>query len=344
MSKKGLNLIGHMEEHTSYAHVCNCVVDILQKQGFDLALHASDIDEFVVSEDRMDERLRSLFKPLVKEWPTFVFMPPCWKTFDKFCRGADLVYTLWETDKLEKEAVTALNRAKNVATSTDWGTDVFEESGVKVPVYKLNLTVNSRYGLCRQLPLAHTFLAAGRPGSGVIRKGLLRVVAAFLMHWERFQDSRLIIKMPPGCSLPINFDAIQLMSQQISVDEMRELYSRCIAFVSATSCEGWGLHQHEAMVCGRPVVSVLWGGITEQLGAGESAYIVSHTKRTGAHDFGTVGSWAEPKIESLTEQMDKIRRDPHRALLKGLQASQHMKGFGMQNMTEQLTYILKNVL
>lgn len=60
-------------------------------------------------------------------------------------------------------------------------------------------------------------------------------------------------------------DNVVFSKDRIGFNEMRSLYSSCDTIVNRSTNEGFGLPTLEAMMCGKPIISIKTGGLTRQV-------------------------------------------------------------------------------
>ena len=109
---------------------------------------------------------------------------------------------------------------------------------------------------------------------------------------------------------------IEYVSEFTDKRELIRLYKSCDAFVSAHRGEGFGMKILDAMACGLPVITPLFGGPTAYCepaqhdarglfarSHGRTASILARLRITN------VPTWAEVDVESLKAQMRKACDD-----------------------------------
>ena len=240
-----------------------------------------------------------------------------------------VVVTLWETDQLPVTHVAMLNLAKRVVVPCRWLAHVFVRSGVKRPVVVVPYGVAPEFSTTTQtFPKQTVFLAAGRSAHGRDRKGLDVVIGAFLLAFPNEKDVVLQVKTHDDCPLPeICSSRIQIITSWFDEKRMVQWYQQGLAFVSASRGEGWGLHCHEAMACGKPLISANFGGVTEFFSP-PAGYVVKH--HLVPSDMG--GRWAELSINSLVEAMRFVYENPVHAFVIGLTAAKSVEHLTLEAM------------
>lgn len=120
------------------------------------------------------------------------------------------------------------------------------------------------------------------------RKGFDLLLAAFLQEFRGSKDVSLIIKtgFQPGHGVdaPVSLDPkvslarllgmeaqllaedspkVVVITDHLSQERLRALYSACHLYVSTDRANGWGVSCMEAMAVGVPAASIAWSGATE---------------------------------------------------------------------------------
>jgi len=328
------NVFGAYEQSTSFGLTSKFVCEALLKAGHDVVAVVQDNGG--VADRLLHPACPKWLKtkagqPQPKAKNVCVF-PIGWPYYKTHAKGSTVV-TVWETDKLHPRDVKWLNEAKKVITFTAWGKRVMEQSGVSVPIAIMPLGVDKRYVLSKEMPVGKTFLTAGRCWSGNRRKGVGNVIAAFLGHAERHADTRLVIKAAECDPLEFSHPRVQIIKQQVPVEEMMRLYAHSFCYVSGALSEGWGWHQHEAMMCGRPVIGTTYGGMGEFFKGNEHGYAVRYGMEKADDEYHASGRWTVPSLDDMVAAMNKAAADPYDAMMRGLKA--HM---AVQHMTADLMY------
>jgi len=224
---------------------------------------------------------------------------------------------MWETSKLPKEYVENLNMAEVVVVPGEWNRQVFRASGVTRPIHVCNLGADLSNFQQVDPPSFGPLIfgCAGRLSHGGERKGVNEVIRLFLKTFKDTTDVRLNVK----CFQDDPLDKSLIDDPRISV-EQRYLSDRQFAnwisgvhvFVSLAKGEGWGMIQHQAMVIGRPVITPLWGGVSEFMDP-SICMPVEHTleEPPKGNFYHGHGHWASPSEVMASHAMIscQIHRD-----------------------------------
>jgi glycosyltransferase involved in cell wall biosynthesis len=258
--------------------------------------------------------------------------------------GKTVWLTMWETTRITPSMVAELNKATCVVNPSEWGANCFNASGVDVPIRVVPLGIDPQTYFYAP-PRPHdvcVFGAAGRFAHGGERKGLNEVVELFQTAFPDETDVQLRLKVFSDCKVPdVEDNRIEIVRAYLTEDEMRQFYWDCTAFVSAAKCEGWGLHQHQALACGRPLVSVRYGGLYEFFDS-NVGYVVEHKlERATGYYASTNGLWAEPVKESFVRQMRRVYNDREEAANKGTAAAKRAREFTWNRTSKALLEVAK---
>jgi len=178
-----------------------------------------------------------------------------------------LVYTMYESTDVPSGWVSFLNKhATVVLVPSKYVKSVFENSGVRRPIFVLSLCANTtklpqcyKHNVMEKYIYLWQGVAYDRGG----RKGVDFVVDAFrelkndgLLR----EDTELILKYLP--QREVNFtlnnvlgaDGVRFIQRKFSFEEMNHLYCEVDCCVNPTHCEGFGLIPLEQMARGKPTI------------------------------------------------------------------------------------------
>lgn len=173
--------------------------------------------------------------------------------------------TMWESSKWPQKAFPHLFAWKELIVPNAFNAACLSAVGVKsVRTVPLGIDLNHFHFQPPVRGDVFVFGAAGRLAHGGCRKGLDALVQQFQTAFPGRSDVALRIKTWSDVPLrPFEDPRIQVTTDRLDEAGLREWYRGLHAFVDASHCEGWGFHVHEAMACGRPVISMGVGGVAE---------------------------------------------------------------------------------
>lgn len=336
---KKIDVYADVTRFAASAWVGQHVVLGLLRTGADVVTVPIDLDDLEAMKHRNQSFLATLGAPRTGSLRVVV-KPASWLD-DNMVRDA-IVVTMWETDTLLPRDVDRLNKAKAVIVATKWQQTCFKQNGVRVPVYIANYGIGSDFTCpLNQFPKRTVFLTAGRTVHGTSRKGVDAVIAAFALAFPYEQDVVLQIKVQEDCPVSDFYSPrIQVIRSWLKDSRMAQWYQQGLAYVNASMGECWGLHMHEAMACGKPVIGALWGGVTEFINE-HNSYVLPHKlvkayvrEEVHFHERYPVssGRWASVKVDDIAKAMRYFYENPVDAFLRGLQAAQDVRHLTLDNM------------
>ena len=221
-----------------------------------------------------------------------------------------IVYnTMWETTRLSKQGIMNLNQADLIVVPSEFNQTLFNAQGVKRPMVKVPMGIDDSVFHYKPQKRKDVFVfgTAGRTMAGGCRKRIGMVVEAFVKAFpKRVKDVRLEVKcFPDDPELEIDDDRIAFQRVFWSKPQLADWYEHLDGFVSASSGEGWGLHQHEMMATGRPVIAVPFGGIAEFYDE-TVGYPVEYDLEASGKHYDNGGLWAMPRMSSLVDRMREV--------------------------------------
>jgi glycosyltransferase involved in cell wall biosynthesis len=269
--------------------------------------------------------------------------------------GKPTVYfTMWESTRLPQPAIEKLNRCAVVIVPCSWCASMFSAAGVETPIRIVPLGVpmdcyEPGYPpSLRPFPersthdnRPFTFGTAARFEGGGIRKGFGLVVKAFQQAFGEARDVRLRVKAFSDCPVRLVEDTrIEVVKAHWTRAALAAWYQSLDVFVSGSGSEGWGLHQQEAMACGRPVVGVHFSGVTEFFNP-VNGYAVDYQLAPGQGVYNGLGVYALPEIESMAAQMRLAYENRELLGMKSVLARQSARAFTMENSARRLLAVLR---
>jgi GT2 family glycosyltransferase/glycosyltransferase involved in cell wall biosynthesis len=192
------------------------------------------------------------------------------------------------------------------------------------------------------------------------RYGTLPVVEAYSRTFAPEDNVTLVIKDYGAGSGDITLQErlrrrkpgapIEYIADFTDKRELIRLYKSCDAFVSAHRGEGFGMKILDAMACGLPVITPLFGGPTAYCTSGNCFPVqFSPARVAGCLDSHALAitnhpMWAGPDEESLARQMRRVYEDRERAAAVGAGArTTVLDRFSWEHIARRLIDITKEV-
>jgi glycosyltransferase involved in cell wall biosynthesis len=225
--------------------------------------------------------------------------------------GPQLGLTMFESSKLPEGWIKPMNQMDHIFTPTNWGKKLFEDGGVNVPITVTRLGLNPAYRIrkrpAERSPITFlTFIDRGK------RKGGIAATNAFIDAFADDPNVKLIIK-GRRAKIKLGFinPNIETIQQDMTEDELADLYARCDVLVNPNMGEGFGLIPREFAATGGIALATNWSGTGEDLerwGWGLPYELVKADWRGARHLEGTeLGEWAKPDIKGVTEVLKHVR-------------------------------------
>jgi glycosyltransferase involved in cell wall biosynthesis len=213
----------------------------------------------------------------------------------------DIVYTMWESTRPPREGINSINaHASILVVPSAWCATVFSAAGVNARIKVAPLGVDlSVFKPERRAPRSpRRFGAAGRLAHGGRRKGIEDVIKAFELAFPKGTERvQLSLKIWDDCYKPEFTDKrISVITSALTDEEMAKWYQSLTCFVSLAKGEGWGLHVHEAIACGIPVIAPAYSGLADLVVPRTPFEIVEASE-------GYSGHWCQPDVASAANQM-----------------------------------------
>lgn len=178
--------------------------------------------------------------------------------------GPRVAVTMFESSKILPSWIEPLNQMDAVVVPSTFCRDVFKACGVTVPIHVVPLGVGEVYRYQERTegrPL--TFLAFLDRGK---RKGFIVALQAFLRAFGESMDYRLILKgRKAKVPLVLTNPNIEVVQQDMSEEELYQLYLRCDVLINPHKGEGFGIIPREFAGTGGIALTTNWSGTADDL-------------------------------------------------------------------------------
>lgn len=333
-------MIAPIDAFSGYGQQAISYVQEMLDYGCDVKIR-SRLDERVPVPEQV-KKCMVQDQPYVDDWE-FVMWPPD----HQVTPGRKTIYfTMWETTRLKPYMVKILNQAKCVIVPCEWNMSTFSASGVDTPMRVCNLGIPTEvfrsYPMDTQGPCV--FGAAGRLADGGERKRLDVVIDCFQRAFPTEPDVRLRIKCFDDelRQLPELRDRrIEYYSQWMNNDDLAKWYAGLTAFVSASTGEGFGLMNLQAMAVGRPLICAKFGGVTEYFDE-HVGYAVHHTYELARGKiYKDSGHWCKVDSDHMVDRMKFVYEHRNDAQKRGVLSSIRASRYTSKSSGARLLRILK---
>lgn len=226
--------------------------------------------------------------------------------------GPRIAVTMFESSVLPAGWVAILNQLDAVIVPNRFCCDVFAKAGVSAPLHIAPLGISEVYQpYQRKQSDVMTFLAFGDRG---LRKGGFTAIQAFQMAFGNDKRYRLIVKAraPKNVEL-FSGGNIELIQQDMTEQELYELYCQCDVLINPNRGEGFGLLPREFAATGGISLATNWGGTAGEIE--QWGMPIAYT--LGKADWGMqpglqdqdLGDWALPDAEHLVNLLKHIAQN-----------------------------------
>jgi glycosyltransferase involved in cell wall biosynthesis len=287
-------------------------------------LHALGVDVRINDRNLVDAQVvpkyfAALTSPCKPGDPELIIAPP--PQLEHYRPGPNsVVFTVWESDRLDPAWVDHLNRARLVLVPSAWGAECLRNSGVTVPVAQVPEGHDPFIFFDNDdFPTRPVFGTAAALRSGGIRKNVHQVIDLFQRAFLD-EDVLLRVKLTPDCApLRVDDPRVEITQTVLPPLALANWYRSLSAFVNTSRAEGFGLHLVEVMACARPVIGSRYSAIGEYFDEAVG-YPVGHEIVT-ATGYEYSGHWAAPNEDEMISQMRRVYHEPEEARALGRRAA-----------------------
>lgn len=169
---------------------------------------------------------------------------------------------------------------------------------------------------------------------------ILKINLAYAMPPQDLQD--LITKYVKEIGLKDEeVPQINIVYNNISMEDLAELYNRCDVYLNPTRAEAFGMPCIEAMACGKPVITSNFGGQMDYCNE-ENSFIIGGEMTEIKHEILYEGiRWLTPNISELRKAMRKaFSSDLSEKSKKALETAKH---WTWKNSAERASQWLKEI-
>ncbi len=360
MNKGRITLRGPIFPHTGYGQHLQELCKGLELFGHDVNILPTGEDEGHGAKTGWQTQKNIVRKQQPEEWEILIHPPDTMPNRNR----KTVLWTMWEATKLPERVRMCVEAANVLIVPDAWNATVFSSNGYDGPIHIVPLGISANFAKYRSMQLGGptVFGTAGRMAHGGSRKGLRETIEAFREAFPGDEDVRLKIKAHDDCPVDNGEDGrIEINRKWMSEYELAAWMQSLTAFVSCSKAEGWGLFQHQAMGCGRPVIAAPWAGLGNLL-THENGYPVSYelipagATKLDSDNFGPgcylyggqesfyrdCGHWAEPNEDAVVGAMRRVHAGRREAENKGVLAHRTASRYTWHSSIQQFYHVLKH--
>ena len=349
---QGVKYIGPLFDGSGYAEAARNYVLAIHKKGYPITVQPISFEKTHPDLGSDLDVLRSLINNKIPYDKVIAHCTPdLWHQcvtpeVNKYLIG----FTVWETSNIHPTWTKACNQVQEVWLPCDWNMQVFKDSGVTVPLYKIPHTIE-----VPNLSTLPNFNLEGISEDTFVfysvfqwqeRKNPYGLLAAYNAAFHQKEDVVLVLKTYKKEASDgkddlrqqivnfrtfLNLDSyprIFLIVENLSREGMLALHKRGDCFVLLQRAEGWGLPHFEASVCGKPVITPSYGGQTEFLKEDNSYLIDYQMSPVSGMPWSPYYKgdqwWCEPNLKQAVETLRHVYANRQEAQAKGLRAREYI--------------------
>lgn len=373
MNIKGIKYVGPMFDMSGYAQAARGYALALHKLGIPLTIKPVSFEEGPGADFG---EAGKILKALVNKQIDYniVIIHLTVEHYEQMREPSkfNVGYSVWETSKIHPKWTEWLNSNVNaVMTASEWGVDVYKNSGVDIPVFSVPHGIDmdeykgiEPYSIAGINPTAYKFYGIFQFFE---RKHPMALIKAY---WHAFQNKenvalvlktyrngfsdeeknvvretikRLKVMMPME-----NYPPLYLIGNMLDRAEILGLHKECDCLTHLDRGEGFGLVPFEAGACGNPIMITNWGGALEYAKP-EHSYLVNYSLTPV---FGMPWSpfyrgdqlWAEPDVAQASRLMQHVFKNQVEAANKGRMLQQYIaENFTWDKMGMRIIEVIKSL-
>lgn len=341
----GVKYIGPVFDGSGYAEAARNYVLSIYRKGYPITLAPISFEKTRPNLGKDGEILQSLVNNKIPYDKVIVHSTPdLWQNFTRFDEKYIIGYTVWESSRIHPVWTEACNKANEIWLPCEWNMELFKESGVTTPLYKIphaidvpDLSTLPNFNLDgvsedtfvfysifqwqeRKNPYA-LLTAYSSAFSGVEDVILVMKTYRFDHSGDKEAIKKLIMEYRNFINLE-KFPKMFLVVENMSRENIMALHRRGDCFVLFQHSEGWGLPHFEAAACGKPVITPGYGGQVDFLNESNS-YLTNYTLSpvTGMNHFSPYYRadqyWCETDMKHSIETMRHVYENRDEAKEKG---------------------------
>lgn len=338
--------------NSGYAEAARNYVLSIHKKGYPITVQPISFEQTHPDLGKNAEILRGLVNNRILYDKVIIHCTPdLWRNFVPHESNKHIIgFTVWETSNLHPLWTQSCAQAREVWLPCDWNLQVFRDSGVTVPLYKIphateipNLSVLPNFNLEGISENTFVFYSIFQWQE---RKNPYGLLNAYLAAFNKNEDVVLVLKtytkeandnkdelrkqivnFRSFLNLD-NYPRMYLLVENLSKEAMLALHKRGDCFVLLQRAEGWGLPHFEAASCGKPIITPSYGGQTEFLKEDNSYLLDYHLTPVGGMPWSPYYKgdqwWCEPNAKQAVETLRYVYHNRQEANEKGARAREYV--------------------
>lgn len=345
-----INFCGATNDLSGYAEFSRYFIYALHNAGVDVSIEPINVDAKDVDYGKKGILCRRLLKKSNGAKVNVINMiPPLFKRF-KRPGNLNIGFTMWEATELPKMWVKLCNEMDAIFVPCHWNKEIFENSGVKVPVYVVQPGID-----LEEVPPLNTKKSTDEfkfysVFQWIERKNPLGLIRAYFSEFSDNDNVSLTLKTYKHARINNNsqlivdeinalkkdmkipgdkYPKIHLITNFLSTIEMDALHNSSHCFVLPHRAEGFGMPHMEAMLRGNPVIATNFSGNIDFMNEENSYPIDYQLTPVGGMSWyvpwydGTMW-WGETDLHQMAKTMRYAYENREEAMQKGLKGREYI--------------------
>ncbi len=270
----------------------------------------------------------------------------------RFEKELIIFFTMFEADRIPDKWVEYCNQADALIVPSQWCRKIFKGSGVKTPIYVVNLGTDDFETFDPPLDEDHPFrfLHYNSFVEGD-QKGWELVLRCFINLFRNRQDVELVLKgrkhrwANDTRDLPY-YHNIKYIIEDLPRNQLTELFRETHCFVYPSRGEGFGLPPIEMMAHGVPTILTKAHSMTEfsryGIEIGTTGYCRSYY--VGRVWDSGIGRWVKPDVKELEKKMWEVFKNYSYYKKQALKNQKYIKKyFSVETMLENFIKTVEKI-
>lgn len=364
-----VNFCGAFRSVSGYSEFSRFFVYSMNRHGIDVTAENINLDQSNADFGKKGQLINKLSKKIQADINIVNMIPPLFARYRH--QGARNVgFTMWEATSLPPIWTQQCNQMDAIMVPCQWNKEVFQNSGVRVPIYVVSPGVDED-----ELPTVsektddgeYRFYSIFQWSERKNPVGLLKAylstftdkdpVSLTLKTYSRIpsdQYRHLIEKEIESVRQQLNptnknWPKVNLIGTSLSTEQMSQLHRDNNCFVLPHRTEGWGVPHQDAMANGNPVISTGFSGNMEFMNE-QNSYLLRYGMTPVSNMSWLVPwmnqsmRWAEPDIGQLADTMRYCFENRAAAREMGLRGRKHIiENFNTKTAAEQMRAALEKI-
>ena len=262
-----------------------------------------------------------------------------------------IVYTMWDSTRLEGKYVEVLNKSKLIMVPSQFNKDVFVNDGVWKPIIVIPHGFTHEFFGWNKRPHSVDKIVFGSAGQVVNdpskdKKNMLNVIQCFKTAFPDDEQVRLKIKLDPGSvQIPDQNDTrIEVSSSYLEPIQMADWYHSLDCYVNLSKFEAFGRHLLESMACGTPLLTPRTGGIIDYFEASMGFHVDANRVPISDQSVFRFGDWFEPDLDQVVSKMRYIQRHPQCLTEKSKMSAIRAQDFNMNRFQDRFLDVISSFI